>query len=112
MLTLRTSHNRMGIRISRSLYFPFPKNKIMAVFCGINRVQHHSEIAGGRILHSHGHIHAGRYKPMLLVFYRSCTDSHVGEDIIQISMIIRIQHLIRCRKSAFLEYPDMHTTNR
>ena len=27
-------------------------------------------------------------------------------------MIIGVKHLIRCRKAAFLEYPDMHTTNR
>ena len=49
---------------------------------------------------------------MLLILYRAGADRDIGQYIVQIAVILRIQHLIRCRKAIITEYTHMELTYR
>ena len=108
MLADSAAQNNMGQRISGGFHLIAPVNKMMRMLGGINGIQHNGEITTGRILHAGRDIHTADYQTMLLILNRAGTDGHIGENIVQISPVFRIKHLIGSRKAGRLYRMHMH----
>ena len=107
-----TSKNGVSQRVSGSLHFPVPVNKVLFYLCSYHGVQHNGEISTGRILHAGRDIHTADYQTVLLILNRAGSNGHIGENIVQISPVFRIKHLIGSRKSGRLYRMHMHFTKR
>ena len=78
----RASEYGVGQRIALCLDLPAAVNKLVAVLCGVNRVEHDGQAAAGRVLHADRHVDAAGYEAVLLVFNRAGADGYVGHYII------------------------------
>ena len=73
-----------------------------------NRIYHNAEITAGRIFHSGRDIHTADSQTMLLILNRTCTYCNVGKDVGEITVVLRIEHLICAGKPTFLDCMNMH----
>ena len=85
----------MRQRIAGRIDFPSSVNEVMRMLRCVNGVKHDREIAAGRILHAAGNVKAADSQTVLLVFDRTRADRYIGDQVIQIIPVLRIEHLIR-----------------
>lgn len=48
---------------------------------------------------------------MLLVFYRTCTDSNVGEQVVNVTPVFRIKHFVGRGQTTFFNGTDVQLTH-
>ena len=89
----------MGYLISVRVYLPAPVDKRMPALGGHDGIEHHGEIAAGRIFHAGRNVHAADSHAVMLVLHRARSDGYVREKIVQITPVLRIEHLIRGSQS-------------
>ena len=106
-----TTKDRVSERISGGLYFPASVDETVRSLSCNNRVHHNAEITAGRVLHSGRNIHTTDSQTMLLILNRTCTYCNVGKDVGEITVVLRIEHLICAGKSTFLDCMNMHFTD-
>ena len=104
----RTTQNCMCERISICLHLPASVDETMRSLSCNNRIYHNTEITAGRIFHSGRDIHTADSQTMLLILNRTCTYCNVGKDVGEITVVLRIEHLICAGKSTFLDCMNMH----
>ena len=107
----RTAENGVCQRVSACLYFPGTVNKGVGALCGDDGVNHNRKITACRVFHAGRNIDAGNSQTVLLVFYGTCADCNVGENIGQITPVGRIQHLVCRSQIGFFYYAHMHFTH-
>ena len=100
--------NRVGQRISGGGDLPASVDDGMMVLSGIDGIQHDRHVAAHGVLHSGRHIKAAGGQTMLLIFHRTGADSHIGQNIRNISPVFRVEHFVRRRESGFFHCADMH----
>ena len=103
-----TTQNCMCEGISVCLYFPASVDETMRSLSCNNRIYHNAEITAGRIFHSGRDIHTADSQTMLLILNRTCTHCNVGKNVGEITIVFRIEHLIRTGKTTFLNCMNMH----
>ena len=102
----------MCIRIPGRLDFPAAVNKLLRILCCNDRIHHNRDISAGRIFHTGRDTDAAGYDAVLLILHRTCAYRHIGQQIRQIAVILRIKHLFRAGKSCLTDHTCMHLTDR
>ena len=97
----------MGIRISPADYFPVSIYKCMGALRGGDGVHHHGKVAAGRILHPHWYVETAGCESVGLVFNRPGSDGYVDQQVAQVSVLLRIEHLVGAEKVGFLHSSDI-----
>ena len=97
--------------VSIGFYIPSTIDELLLGLCCFNRVQHDIEIPTGWVFHTTWSIYATGNQTMFLVFYTTCTNGMVGNDITHIPMVGWIQHFISCCEACFFNNMGMHLTN-
>ena len=97
----------VGIGIALRVDLPAPVNEGVLILGGGDGVHHHGEAAGGGVLHAHGHLNAAGGEPVLLVLHRAGTHGHIGQDIVQILIILGIEHLVGTGEAGLLHHTHM-----
>ena len=83
----------------------------MACLGSDNRIQHNRIVAAGRVLHSGRNIHAADRQSVLLILHGTGSDGYVGEDVLHIGPILRIEHLICRSQTTFRNRTKMHLSH-
>ena len=78
----------------------------------IDRVERDGKAAVHRILYPAGDVHAARDKPVLLVFGRTRADRDIGQEVVEVDVILGIEHLVGGGKPALRDRPQMHLAKR
>ena len=107
----RTAENGVCQRVSACLYFPGTVNKGVGALCGDDGVNHNGKVTAGRVFHAGRNVDAGNGQAVLLIFYGTCADSNVGENIGQIAPVGWIQHLVCRSQIGLLDHAHMHFTH-
>ena len=111
VLVGRTAENGVRQRISACLYLPGTVNKGVGALCGNDGVDHNRKITAGRVFHAGRNVDAGNSQTVLLVFYGTCADRNIGENIGQIAPVGRIQHFVCRSQISLFYYTHMHFTH-
>ena len=98
--------------ISLCRHIHSPVYKRMRTLCCHYRIEHYRKISACRIFHSYRYIHRTCRQTMLLIFHRSCSDCLIRQNIVKITSIFGIEHLICPGKSALLNRSYMHLSDR
>ena len=101
------AQNRMGQRVALALHLPVAVDEGVRGLRRLQRVHHHREIAARGVLHAHGDVDAARGQPVLLVLDRTRTHGHVGEQVGEILVVLRVEHLVGAGESGLVESPDV-----
>ena len=101
------AQNRMGQRVALALHLPVAVDEGMRGLRRLQRVHHHREIAARGVLHAHGDVDAARGQPVLLVLDRTRPHGHVGEQVGEILVVLRVEHLVGAGESGLVESPDV-----
>ena len=83
----------------------------MGALCGNDGVDHNRKITAGRVFHAGRNVDAGNSQTVLLVFYGTCADRNIGENIGQIAPVGRIQHFVCRSQISLFYYTHMHFTH-
>lgn len=106
-----TSENGMGVGITVGLYFPASVQKGVGTLGCHDAVHHDGEVAAGGVFHTDRDPDTAGCQAVLLVLYRACADSRVGQDIGDITVIFRVQHFICTGHAGFADSTGMQIPN-
>ena len=96
-----TAEDCVSVRIAIRVNLPAAENEGMTMLRGHDGVQHNRIITTGGILHAGADIHTADSQTVLLIFHRTGTDCHIGEQIGKIAVVLRIKHFIGSGKAGF-----------
>ena len=99
------AENRMRHGVSGGLHFPAPVQKALPALRRLNGVHHHRQIPGRRVFHACRNPDSACHQPVQLVLYRACPDRNIGQQVGQVPVILRVQHLLRTGKTGFFDHP-------
>ena len=111
MFVYSATKNSMGKRIAGCLYFPASVNKAVCTLSCNDGIQHNAVVTAGWVLHTSRNIHTADSQSVLLVLYRTCTYSNVGEQVRKVTVVLRVKHLISACKTALADSTHMHFTD-
>ena len=83
---------RIGIPLRRRL--PPPVDKGVAALRRVNGIHHDADVSAGGVLHAGRHFDAAGREPVLLVLDGPCADRHVRQKVVQVLMVLRVEHLV------------------
>ena len=106
------AQDRVRIRIAVGLHLPAAIDEGMTVLRRGDGVHHDRQIAAGGVLHADGDIQPRGHQTVLLVLDRSGADRDIAEDVIEIAVVLGIEHLIRAGEAGLLQGADMHGADR
>ena len=112
MLVYRTAKDCVREWVAGGLNLPASVNKTMSALCCNNGVQHNAVVTTGRILHTSRNIHAADSQSVLLIFNRTCAYSNVGKQIREITVVLRVKHLICTGEATFADSTHVHLADR
>ena len=87
---------------------PAPVDEGMGMLRRIYGIEHHGEIAAGRVFHTCGDVKAADGKAVLLILHGARADSHIRENIGKITPVFRIKHFICSGKAGFIDGANVH----
>ena len=97
----------MGKRIARAFHFPVAVDEILGGLGRLDGIHHHGQVAAGGVLHAHGDVEPAGGQPVLLVLHAPGTHGHIGQQIGEEEVVLRIEHLIRAGESRLIERPHV-----
>ena len=97
----------MGQGIAGGMDLPASIDEFLGALGGGDGVHHYSDVSGAGVLHARRHAQAAGYQAMLLVLHRPRAHSHVAQEIRQIAVIGRVQHLVRAAEARLPEDAGM-----
>ena len=71
-------------------------------------VHHDGQVSGGGVFHAHRDLDAAGGQAVLLVFHAAGAHGHIGQQIIQIFVILGVEHFIRAGEAGLLQHAKMH----
>ena len=83
----------------------------MAVLGGVDGVHHDGQVPAGGVLHAYGHGDAGAGEPVLLVLHGPGPHGHIGQHIVQIFVVLRVEHFIGAGEACLPQDPHMELPN-
>ena len=101
----------MGVGVSFASNLPSAVAERVGLTGGVNGVQHDGNAAACRIFHPNGNVQAAGRQTVLLVLHGTGAHGHVRQQVVQIAMVFRVEHLVRAaesviQKRAEVELPD------
>ena len=111
MLADSPAQDRMRQRIAGRTHLVTGEGKVMRMLCSIYGIEHNGKVTAGRIFHTTCYIKTTDGQTMVLVFYRTCTDGNVGEQVFNIRPVLRVEHLVCTGKTAFCDSAQVHFTH-
>ncbi len=108
MLVDGAPENRVGQLVAVCFNLPASVNKRVGMLCRVDGVQHNRKVAAGRIFHACGNVKAADGETMLLVLHGAGADRHVGENIVNIRPVFRVEHFVRTGKAGLVDSADVH----
>ena len=112
VLVYRTAQDSVGKRIPLCFDLPSSGDEIVSLLGCYYGVEHNGKITAGGIFHANGNIQSAYHEAVFLIFHGAGADGHVGEQIGQVVIIIRVEHLVRGTKARLLQRTDMHMADR
>ena len=91
---------REGITVGMAL--PAAVDEIVLVLCCQNTVHHDSQVPAGGVLHTDRALNCAGSQSVLLVLHAAGADRHIAQKVVQIFVVLRIEHLVRAYKSCLL----------
>ena len=82
-------------------------DEAVAMLGGGNGIEHDGQVAAGGVLHAHRDVHTAGHQPVLLILHGPGAHRFVGQQIVQITAILRIEHLVRRGEAGFLHGPNV-----
>ena len=101
----------VGQRVAGGLHLAAGIGVVLRMLRRIDRVEHDGKVSAGGVLHPGGHVEAAGRLPVMLVFHRPRSDRHIGQQVLHIPPILRIEHLIGCGKPVFLNGPHLQAAD-
>ncbi len=99
--------NGVGIGIPGRGGLPAPVDEGMAVLGGVDRIHHDGQVTAGGVLHAHGHGDTGAGEPVLLVLHGPGSHGHIGQHIVQVLVILGVEHFVGAGEAGLPEHPHM-----
>ena len=110
MLVRITSEDGVGPGIAVRMGFPTAVDEGVGALGCDNGVHHDVVVAACRILHAYGNFDSAGGQPVLLVLDGSGSDSDVAQDIVQIFVVLRIEHLVGKDETGLLNSMHVQVT--
>ena len=95
------------VRVAGGMHFPSAVEEGVRVLRRRDGIQHHGEVAARGVLHAHGHANSAGDQAVLLVFHRAGAHSHVAENVVQVTVVFRVEHLVRAGEARFADGADV-----
>lgn len=102
------THNGVRERIAVALDLPVAEDEALVRLRGVNGVEHNGGGTGSGILHADGYRNAARHQAMLLVFDRACAHGHIAQQVNEVLVVGRIEHLVGGEEACFLNNAQVH----
>ena len=107
-LVHRAPQDAVRQRVARGLHLPTVVAEDVRSLRRLHGVKHDVEIAGRRVLHAHGDVQSAAGQAVLLVLDRTRTHGHVAQNVLEVGIVVGIEHLVRGRKVRLLQRPEVH----
>ncbi len=102
----------MRVRIALRAHLILTVLKLIGNMRSVDRVDSHSYAAVHGILKSSGEVYSAGDESVLLVLCRARAYSDICKHIVEIHMIVGIEHLVGCRQSALRNRAQVHLSKR
>ena len=99
-----TTQDGMGQLVAGGVDLPAAVNEGVVVLGGHDGVEHHGQVAAGGVLHAHGDGNAAGGQAVLLILHAPGADSHIGQQVGEVAVIVGIQHLIGGGQAGVLQH--------
>ena len=102
------AQNSVGERVAGSGDVAPAIDEVVRALGGFDGVHHDGKIAGGGVFHAGGDIHGTCSQTVLLVFDRARADGFVGQKVIQIAAVFRVQHFVCACEAGLFNGAHVH----
>ena len=102
------THDGVCEWVAVALNLPVAEDKALVCLRGVNGVEHDGGGTGSGILHADGYRNAARHQAMLLVFDRARADGNVAQQVNEVLVVGRIEHLVGGEEARFLNNAQVH----
>ena len=102
------THNGVRERIAVALDLPVAEDEALVRLRGVNGVEHNGGRASSGILHADGYRNAARHQAMLLVLDRACAHGNIAQQVNEVLVVGRIEHLVGGEEARFLNNAQVH----
>ena len=75
---------------------------------GVDGVEHDGGGAGSGVLHAHRHRNAARHQTVLLVLDRACAHGNIAQQVNEVLVVGRVEHLVGGEEARFLNNAQVH----
>ena len=101
----------VGVGVSLGVDLPVPVDEGVAALGRGDGVHHDGEIPGGGVFHADGDLDAAGREAVLLVLHRARADGNVGQHVVEVLVILGVEHLVRAGEArlpedAHVQLPD------
>ena len=100
--------DRMRQRIPGRMHLPRAEDELLRALGRGDRVHHHADIPGARVLHSDRNTQSARHQPVLLILHAPRADRHIAQQVREVAVVGGIKHLVRAAESGLPQDPRMH----
>ena len=98
----------VSIGVALRLHLPAPVDKGMAMLGGDDGVHHHRKVSLRGVFHAHGDIESAGREAVKLILHRPCPHRHIGQQVREIGMVLRVEHLVCAGKARLLHRTGVH----
>ena len=102
------AHDGVRKRVAIALDFPVTEDEALVRLCGVNGVEHNGGRAGSGILHADGYRNAARHQTVLLVLDRACAHGNIAQQVNEVLVVGRVEHLVGGEEARFLNNAQVH----
>ncbi len=105
------THDGVCEWIAVAFNLPVAEDKALMCLGGVDGVEHDGGGTGGGVLHAHRHRNAARYQAMLLVFDRAGAYGDVAQQVDEVLVVGRVEHLVGGKETGLLDDAQVHMAN-
>ena len=106
------AENRVGVRVACSLDFPSPVDEFLAALGRDHRVHHHGDVSAGGVLHAGRDADPAGHHAMGLILHRAGADGDVAQEVREVAVVFRVEHLFRAGEAGLADHGGMHFPDR
>ena len=106
------AEDRVGVRVACSLDFPSPVDEFLAALGRNHRVHHHGNVAAGGVLHAGRDPDSTGHHAVGLVLHRAGADRDVAQEVREVAVVFRVEHLFRAGEAGLANDGGMHFPDR
>ena len=108
----KAAQDGVGIGIALGGRLPAAVDKGVAVLGRMDGVHHDRVVAAGGIFHARGNLHSAGGQPVLLVLDGPGADRHIGQQVIEILVVLGIEHLVRAGQAGVADHAHVELSGR